>query len=94
MIFVIDNLKYDTNQMQLISEKCEYGSTCDLFLGPTECYGKHVKLQTSVKGNWLLTYEAGINICAKKLIDTEAENMLLKYDLAKFEELFGKLEEA
>ena len=24
MIFVIDNLKYDTDHMELVSEKCEY----------------------------------------------------------------------
>lgn len=27
MVFVIDNLKYDTDKMELISENCEYTYT-------------------------------------------------------------------
>lgn len=28
MIFVINDLKYDTDKMELISKKCEYTYTC------------------------------------------------------------------
>lgn len=46
MIFVIDNLKYDTDKMELISEKCEYTYTWTFVLTDTEMrsYGQDVKL--------------------------------------------------
>lgn len=31
MIFVINDLKYDTDKMELISEKCEYVYTYTMF---------------------------------------------------------------
>ena len=53
MIFVIDNLKYDTDKMELISEKCKYSYTLVFTLTNTEMrsYGKDVKLWKSKKGN-------------------------------------------
>lgn len=55
MLFVIDNLKYDTDKMKLISTKCEYrwkGSLTGLYFDARE-----VKLFRSDKGRWLLVYE-------------------------------------
>lgn len=51
MIFVINNLKYDTNKMELISDKCEYIYTWTLTLTNTEMrsYGQDVKLWKSKK---------------------------------------------
>ena len=57
MIFVIDGLKYDTDKMELISEKCEYSWKSFLLTTSITCFGKNVKLWKSKKGNWLLTYE-------------------------------------
>ena len=86
MVFVINKLKYDSEHMTLVSEflnsKFEYA-------------GKNVKLWKSAKGNWLLTYEDSYENKYGKAIDKEeAANLLLEYDLEKYEEIFGELEEA
>lgn len=52
MIFVINNLKYDTDKMKLISDKCEYQYTGQ-YTGIT-FDAEDVRLFKSVKGNWLL----------------------------------------
>ena len=96
MVFVIDNLKYDTDKMELISEKCEYAYTWVLSLTDTEIrsYGKDVKLWKSKKGNWLLTYRTNYDSKGVKLLEEDVKKLLLEYDLSKYEELFGELEEA
>lgn len=96
MIFVIDNLKYDTDKMELISDKCEYTYTWEFtFLKQKmNSFGKDVKLWKSKKGNWLLTYKTDYVSKGVKLLEEEVKKILMKYDLPKYEELFGELEEA
>ena len=96
MIFVIDKLKYDTDKMELISEKCKYTYTWIFPLTNTEMrsYGKDVKLWKSKKGNWLLTYNTDYSTQAVKFSVEQAKEILMKYDLEKYELLFGELEEA
>ena len=96
MVFVIDNLKYDTDKMELISEKCKYTYTWVFTLTNTKIssYGKDIKLWKSKKGNWLLTYRTDYFSKGVKLLEEEVKKLLLKYDLQKYEELFGELEEA
>lgn len=96
MIFVIDNLKYDTDKMELISEKCEYTYIWTFTLTNTKMrgYGKNVKLWKSKKGNWLLTYRTDYASKGVKLLEEDAKKLLLEYDLPKYEEIFGELEEA
>lgn len=96
MIFVIDNLKYDTDKMELISEKCEYIYTWKLTLANIERSnpGKDVKLWKSKKGNWLLTYRTDYASKGVKLLEKDVKKLLLEYDLSKYEEIFGELEEA
>lgn len=95
MIFVIDDLKYDTDKMELVSEKCEYIYTYTMFESECFGYGKDVQLWKSVHGRWLLTYILGYStVYPKTLTEQEAKNLLKKYDLDKYEALFGKLEEA
>ena len=96
MIFVIDKLKYDTDKMELISEKCKYTYTWIFTLTNTEMrsYGKDVKLWKSKKGNWLLTYNTDYSTRAMKFSVEQAKEILMNYDLSKYEELFGELEEA
>ena len=94
MVFVINNLKYDTDKMELVSEKCEYKYTSTMF-GCTITYsGRNVKLWRSAKDNWLITYETDYSIRGRKLSKEEVSNLLLKYDLEKYEGIFGELEEA
>lgn len=96
MIFVIDKMKYDTDKMELISDKCKYTYTWTFVLTNTKMksYGKDVKLWKSKKGNWLLTYDTGYDSNGVKLLEEDVKKLLLQYDLQKYEELFGELEEA
>lgn len=94
MIFVIKNLKYDTDKMELISKKCEHKYKSKSMIGTFYSTGKDVKLWKSSKGNWLLTYNTDYNYCGKTIDESEAKNLLLQYDLEKYEEIFGELEEA
>lgn len=96
MIFVIDKLKYDTDKMELVSEKCKYSYTWIFTLTNTEMIsqGKEVKLWKSKKGNWLLTYRTDYASRGVKLLEKDVKKLLLDYDLSKYEELFGELEEA
>ena len=95
MIFVINDLKYDTDKMELVSEKCEYIYTYTMFKSKYGGYGKDVQLWKSVHGRYLLTYNRGYStVYSKTLTEQEAMNLLKKYDLDKYEALFGELEEA
>ena len=95
MIFVINGLKYDTDKMELISDKCEHAYTYTMLGSKFYAHGKDVQLWRSVHGRWLLTYTRGYStIYAKTLTEQEAKNLLKNYDLDKYEELFGELEEA
>ena len=58
MIFVINNLKYDTDKMELISDECEYWYKGELLGTPMRYRGRDVRLWRSSKGNWLLTYKS------------------------------------
>ena len=44
MIFVINGLKYDTDKMELISEKCEHAYTYTMLGSKFYAYGKNVQL--------------------------------------------------
>jgi hypothetical protein len=94
MIFVIDNLKFDTSKMELVSRRCQYNYE-SAFLNCTVNYtGKNVKLFRSKKGNWLLTYETDYKICGVRLQENDVKNLLIKYDVQMYEQIFGELEEA
>lgn len=95
MIFVINNLKYDTDKMELVSDKIKYTYTWTSIIGmEMKNSGKDVKLFRSKKNNWLLTYRTDYDSRFKALNEAEGKELLLRYDLEKYEELFGELEEA
>lgn len=95
MVFVINELKYDTDKMELISEKCEYTWNSILITTSITCYAKNVKLWRSKKGNWLLTYEKEFGITrGVSLPENGAKELLLQYDIDAYEKIFGELEEA
>ena len=95
MVFVINKLKYDTDKMSLVSEKCLYAYDTYFLNLKSNYAGKNVKLWKSAKGNWLLTYEDSCeNKYGKAMSEEEAADLLLEYDLEKYEEIFGELEEA
>ena len=85
--------------MELISEKCKYTYSWIFSLTNTEMksYGKDVKLWKSRKGNWLLTYRTDYTSYTSrgvKLLEEDVKKLLLDYDLSKYEEIFGEIEEA
>lgn len=95
MVFVINNLKYDTDKMELVSEKCEYNYLTVICGDVCMFNGKNVKLFRSDKGNWLLTYEGDWHKSFAITLDEEkAKDILLTHDLKAYEKMFGELEEA
>ena len=84
MVYVFNNLKYDTDKMNCISTKCMH--TLNI-LGPTV----NVKLYKSLKGRWLIIFKQG---GALAINEEKAKHMLLKYDINTYEKIFGELEEA
>lgn len=87
MIFVINNLKYDTDKMELISEKCEYNYLTVICGDVCMFNGKNVKLFKSTKGDWHESF-------AITLDEEKAKDILLTHDLKAYEKMFGELEEA
>lgn len=94
MIFVINNLKYDTDKMELVSTKCKYSYPGKLLGVPMRYLAKNVQIFKSLKSHWLLVYKTDYENCAKALSEEEAKNFLMRYDLEVYEKYFGELEEA
>lgn len=49
MIFIIDNLKFDTSKMELVSRRCQYNYESTFFNCTVNHTGKNVKLFKSKK---------------------------------------------
>ena len=95
MLFIIDNLKYETEKMELVSEKVKKGVTTYIgFLDSKILNTYDAKLYRSTKGRYLMTWDQGYNTCAMAIDEAKAKELLLKYDYRKYVELFGELEEA
>lgn len=95
MLFIIDNLKYDTEKMELISEKVRQSVYTYIgFLDSKILNMYDAELYRSKKGRFLLTWYQNYKTCASSINDDRAKELLLKYDYEKYEELFGELEEA
>lgn len=94
LIAVINDLKYDTDKMELVSERCEYYHT-SIISGHHMLYTTdEVKVWKSRKDNWLLTYKFLCKYYAKALTEIEVKELLMEYDLKTYEKIFGELEEA
>ena len=95
MVFIIDDLKYDTDKMELISDKCKW-------IHESLCFGRkyisrcdvNAILYKSIHNRWLATYKYRGSTYAIALNERRASNLLKQYDLEKYEQLFGELEEA
>ena len=94
LIFVINNLKYDTDKMELVSERCEYYYSSNMFGYRIRYTTDEVKVWKSRKDNWLLTYKFSCKYYAKALTEIEVKELLMEYDLKTYEKIFGELEEA
>lgn len=96
MIFVINNLKYDTDKMEIVSRKCRISYPSAFFSDYVDNYSRETILWKSKKGNWLITYKKGSNstVYAEALTSTQAMSLLVQYDLETYEKIFGEIEEA
>lgn len=91
MVFVIRKKKYDTNKMELISNKFGYEyKVSHLILGDRTLITHDTGLYRSKKGNWLVVFDG----YARTMTEKEAQDILLKHDYMAYEKLFGELEEA
>lgn len=93
MIFVFNDLKYDTDKMEKISDKIMFQIKTEIF-GSYYFLLKSATLYTSNKGRWLITYKRGCITYGQPISIEEAKDLLKQYDLNTYEHLFGELEEA
>lgn len=70
MVYVFNNLKYDTDKMDCISTKCMHAF--NIFDCPV-----NVKLYKSLKGRWLIVFKQGGALA----IDEELNNMIIYYGI-------------
>lgn len=91
MVFLINKKKYDTNKMELVSNKFryEYKVSHPIFGGLTHVT-HNTGLYKSEKGNWLVVFDG----YGRAVTEKEAQDMLLKHDYKAYEKQFGELEEA
>lgn len=92
MRVVINGLKYDTDKMELISSECRWKWRSKFNIYGYEA--REVRLFKSNRGRWLLTYRTDYRICARALTEDEAKDMLMRFDIDAYENIFGELEEA
>ena len=83
-------VKYDTDKMELVSNKVKY--TCKNIFGLTALWSG--ELYKSKKGNWLGVVQKGLEKEIGTVDEETVKKMLMKYDVDKYEEIFGELEEA
>ena len=95
MVFIINDLKYDTDKMELVSNKCKWQHEVLLHGNQyrTE-YDVDAILYKSIHNRWLVTYKYRGNTYAIAINEKRASNLLKQYDLKKYEQLFGELEKA
>lgn len=90
-VYIINKKKYDTNKMELISNKFgyEYEVNHPIFGGFT-CVTYDTGLYRSKNGNWLVVFDGH----GRAVTEKKAQDMLLKRDYKAYEKQFGELEEA
>ena len=98
MKFVINGMKYNTENMEEVAEVRKWYRVNNFFFSAT-CPGKEIgreyqcKLWKSEKGNWLLTHEGDYREVFGEAIQ-EAKKLLMKYATAIYETMYEKLPEA
>lgn len=93
MVFVINDLKYDTCKMERVSDKVIFQIKIHT-LGDDYYLNKEAILYISNKGRWLVTYYRRCEVYAEPISEEEAKDLLKQYDLDTYESRFGELEEA
>ena len=98
MLFIINNKKYDTENMTLVATVKKWYE-CTGWI-ETQMFGKGIgrnydcKLYRSNKGSWLLTHSKGDgHIQAELISEAEAKKLLMRHDYSEYVSKFGELEE-
>ena len=100
MRFIINGLKYETDNMEKVAEVRKWYRVNDLITNlmyPGKELGRvrQCTLWKSRKGNWLLTHEEDYyENYGEAIGEEEAKELLMKYATGKYEEMFGELPEA
>lgn len=83
MLFVIDNLKYETEKMELVSEKVKKGVTTYIRFLDSKIFTRYdAQLYRSKKGRYLITWYQDYKTCAMAIDEAETReqiNTLLTY---------------
>lgn len=72
MICVIDQIKYDTDKMELVSDKIQHEYKVSFLSHSYYFDGKNVRLWRSHKGRWLMTYDSDRNGYAVPMTENQA----------------------
>lgn len=98
MRFVICGLKYDTDNMEEVAKVKKWYPIDNAII--QAIYQRDVgryywcTLWKSKKGNYLLTHEIDYKKVGEAITEDEAKELLTKYAIDKYEELYGNLPEA
>lgn len=98
--FILDNKVYDTEKMKFIAKvKKWYRNRCtsrmfEAVFGKDYGYEYDCDLYRSKKGNWLLVHNEYGETYGEAISETEAINLLKKYDYDAYIIEYGELEEA
>lgn len=81
MVFVINKKKYDTNKMELVSNKFryEYEASYLIFGGGFTCVTYDTGLYKSNKGNWLVVFDGHGRAVTKKKLGIYYLNMTIRH---------------
>lgn len=94
MVFIINNMKYDTDKMEKVADvKKRYpvGGIWSQYVTTIEDCG----LWKTKRGNWLLTRKSCYGShCGEAIKEAEAKELLLRYAWKAYEKEFGEIEEA
>lgn len=100
MKFVINGMKYETDNMEMVAEVKKWyrvDNTLTRAMYPGKEVGREYACQLwkSKKGNWLLTHEEDYGMKYGQAIkEEEAKNLLMRYATGIYEKLYGELPEA
>lgn len=99
MKFIINDLKYDTDKMEKIADVKKWYATKNalikaMYNGLDVGQEYTCELWKSKKGNYLLTHDQDYSHKGEAISEEEAMKLIKQYDLTKYEEMFGEIEEA
>ena len=95
----INDLKYDTDKMEKIVNVKKWYATNNaliraMYNGLEVGQEYTCELWKSKKGNYLLTHDQDYSHKGEAISEEEAMELIKKYALTKYEEIFGEIEEA